>query len=524
MDKNPIRSDGVVGTVSLGSRKQEAGSSATFPSVDALAQGETWSTDGEEAFSLQSDSGHEVGTVRLSMRIAPRRWSWQHKLTLRSASAAVLGLGRTKSLAAAAQGATEASTPLAAEEKERLEEDIGAKVHLRVLSASNLPQTDGSFFELSPFVTLSFRDEREARTSLAVGSGDSRNPSWLESEEEQHLFRVPRGAWKSRVRGEVWHRAAVPPDVRLATFELCVSEVQLEVSVIDLKLTQDMADTLPQTEVPTIRLMCVRTEPTGGLSATTAEGDGAADAMDEEAASRSAAAAQFAEGLVVGLRNAVDEMASLSAARAVADLCYDTSADGPAKRKAFTKADGAVALVAMLHAFPPASPVVKWVAEALRALAKEQSEVAHTAVEKGAIPLLEAVVESAQGRRSAQKVRYSADTAVGHGGHGWCCLQAALEAEKALAVLRAAQPPRGPLASALLDAAASASARNPTRAWAPSHPHDGTVRCCCRRYGGRAPAANSISVVSVTVDRPRDPQGARLSERALATCHHRSRR
>ena len=66
-----------------------------------------------------------------------------------------------------------------------------------------------------------------------------RNPQWLESEEEQHQFMVPVGAWNSRIQGSLWHRSSIPPDDLLGTFELAVSDVQLEVSVVTLKVRSE---------------------------------------------------------------------------------------------------------------------------------------------------------------------------------------------------------------------------------------------------------------------------------------------
>jgi hypothetical protein len=251
----------------------------------------------------------------------------------------------------------------------QLRKPSGAKIHLRVLSATNSPELEMSMSGVKTYVQLAFRDDRPQRTTVVHGT---RNPSWLESEEEQHQFMVPVGAWKSRLRGSLWHRASIPPDDLLATFELAVSEVQLEVSVVDIRLTP-ADETLPMApgEVPTVRVMCVRTEP----AAHDAFGDDDDDADGSEGLALSkataAAAKRVGESLVDGLRNAVDDMASANAARSVADLCYETSTEGPLRRKAFIAAGGVESLVAILHVNSPTSVVGKWVAEALRALVRK---------------------------------------------------------------------------------------------------------------------------------------------------------
>ena len=280
----------------------------------------------------------------------------------------------------------------------------GTKIHLRVLSASNVPTIRDSF-QPKPYVSLAFWDERPQRTSVVHGS---RSPSWLESEEEQHQFMVPVGAWKSRLHGSVWQRASIPPDVLVATFELPVSDVQLEVSVINIKLSP-ADETMPMApgEVPTVKMMCVRTEP----SAHERMGE-----IDDGAKEAAIVAKAVGSQLVLGLKNAVDEMASMNAARAVADLCYETSTDGPLQRKAFVTSGGVEALVAFLHVYPPTSAVGKWVAEALRALAREEPTISPLAYGLDAFTYLEAIVEAGKRRKGG--------TAAG------------LEAQKTLAVLQ----------------------------------------------------------------------------------------
>ena len=83
-------------------------------------------------------------------------------------------------------------------------------------------------------------------------------------------------------------------------------------------------------------------------------------------------------------------------ARAVADLCYQTDADAPLRRAAFGSVGGVIALVAMLHASHPTSPVGVSVADALRLLALDgEPQVALAVEQRGGIQMLEDIVKLA---------------------------------------------------------------------------------------------------------------------------------
>eukprot|EP01043_Picozoa_sp_COSAG02_P017044 COSAG02_NODE_764_length_17402_cov_14.275155_5_plen_1467_part_00 len=293
----------------------------------------------------------------------------------------------------------------------------GVKVHVRVLRASNIPTADMSMSSPKTYVQLAFRDDRPQRTSVVHGN---RNPIWLESEEEQHQFMVPVGAWHSRIRGSLWHRASLPPDDLLGTFEVAVSEIQLEVSVITLKLTPSEKTTpMDPGEIPTVQLMCVRTEPSVYEEAVGKHVNGDEDETDEDKAAmaaQSVAASTAGKALVERLRSAVDEIATANAARAVADLCYQTSEEGPLRRQAFVDEGGVEALVATLHVNTPTSVATKWVAEALRALARENPKLAATVIQLDGMSCLEDIVKAGKTR---------------NGGTA-----AALEAQKTMAVLQ----------------------------------------------------------------------------------------
>lgn len=290
-------------------------------------------------------------------------------------------------------------------ESQLLRKASGIKVHLRVLRATNIPQVEMSMAATKAYVQLAFRDDRPQRTAVVHGN---RSVDWFETEEEQHQFTVPVGAWNSHIRGTLWHRAAFPPDDLLGTFEFVVSQVQLEVSVITVKLTPG-AGTQPMDagEVPTVQLMCVRTEPSvyeEAVGVATSSGGGRDGESDEELAAAAAlatGASRAGESMVESLRDAADEIATASAARAVADLCYQTSADGPLRRKAFAEAGGVEALVAILHVNAPTSVATKWVAEALRALIRENPKLASKVVRLDGLACLEAIVQAGKTHQTA---------------------------------------------------------------------------------------------------------------------------
>ena len=308
-DRNTITSDSMVGKTSLACGDSDLN---PLPTAEQVSMGDTWETDGTVEFELRNESLKRVGTVRLVMGLAPRVWSWEHRLSLNVAGNAVLskiwmkedllsspGTPTVSSLhlsprdplvsppakAVSPSDGTEAedsppqpetpASPSAVASPARSPTNTsprkfdGCKIHVRVLSASNIPCFETG--ALQPYVQLKFRDEGLQRTETERSG--SRNPSWNESERDQHQFRVPAAASKSRVFGSLWNRArAIPPDDLLATFELPISHIQLEVTVLDIRLTPAM-DTmpLPPGEIPTVRIMCVRTEqsmqaPLDGLS------------------------------------------------------------------------------------------------------------------------------------------------------------------------------------------------------------------------------------------------------------------
>lgn len=293
----------------------------------------------------------------------------------------------------------------------------GVKIHVRVLRATNIPTPDMSMSSPKTYVQLAYRDDRPQRTSVVRGN---RNPTWLESEEEQHQFMVPVGAWHSRIRGSLWHRASLPPDDLLGTFELAVSEIQLEVSVITLKLTPSEKTTpMDHGEIPTVQVMCVRTEPSvyaEEIGKHVNSDDNETDEDKAATAAQSVAASTAGKALVERLRSAVDEIATANAARAVADLCYQTSEEGPLRRQAFVDEGGVEALVATLHVNAPTAVATKWVAEALRALTRENPKLAATVIQLDGMRCLEAIVQAGKAR---------------NGGTA-----AALEAQKTMAVLQ----------------------------------------------------------------------------------------
>jgi hypothetical protein len=206
----------------------------------------------------------------------------------------------------------------------------------------------------------------------------------------------------------------------LGTFELAVSEIQLEVSVITLKLTPSEKTTpMDHGEIPTVQVMCVRTEPSvyaEKIGKHVNSDDNETDEDKAATAAQSVAASTAGKALVERLRSAVDEIATANAARAVADLCYQTSEEGPLRRQAFVDEGGVEALVATLHVNAPTAVATKWVAEALRALTRENPKLAATVIQLDGMRCLEAIVQAGKAR---------------NGGTA-----AALEAQKTMAVLQ----------------------------------------------------------------------------------------
>ena len=300
-DRNRLTSDELVGTAKLAGGSTEANA---LPTADELSMGETWSTDGPATFDLKK-ARKSVGTVQLAMRLAPQIWSWEHRLSFKEAGQVVLSEVAMKDepmspgtptrqqpdlspqdplvtppqlaspllndastctvsalhfepgeASSPARGPSPRSSPVPGASSSGVR--TGAKVHLRMISATNIPELEISTIT-RPYVQLQFRDERTQRT--APVRSDDRNPAWLESESEAHDFLVPVSAGRSRVFGSVWNRAAIPPDDLIGTFELPVSYIQQEATVINLRLTPG-ENTVPLApgEVPTVMIMCVRTQ------------------------------------------------------------------------------------------------------------------------------------------------------------------------------------------------------------------------------------------------------------------------
>ena len=202
-----------------------------------------------------------VGWTKVSMRLSPqKRWCWIADALKPQLSIHPTIIG--SSLAMVSQAVARLRVPVhhhhtggghVARPTELLAvSETAFIVHVRALSGFALPMPSGSMdTSVDAYVTFSYMDEPAQRSLVVRGT----NPHWMEREEDQHRFSVQRGMAErqSRIRGEVWDRAMVPPDTLLATFDIPVAETQLEVVVRDIELTP-ASGTEPQTDKPTVRM------------------------------------------------------------------------------------------------------------------------------------------------------------------------------------------------------------------------------------------------------------------------------